>query len=267
MKGRNPVEKSCVLLVDGATFPKLMPHQNLTTVVMVALEEDAGDYGVISMKEDFWAFAEQAEFAGNADFVRFTQVSLEPPGSSTSAVETAKLVDSIDDTYLHGRKSPRIYLYQPGSMVADMYPQYSSINVIALSRWLSQMSRFYMGVPGTIQAFYNLARKYVLDVRTVDDPVQFRADVLAETNEMVTTIDAELKSEEYTDLARYYVKTMERIAERGDEYVMAEVLRLEELVSGADIKLSAEKRQVLQKRVNILHNFVTFPERVNKDEL
>jgi hypothetical protein len=124
-----------------------------------------------------------------------------------------------------------------------------------------------MGVPGTIQAFYDMARKFVLDVRKADDPVQFRADVLAQTGELVTTIDNELKQEEYTEMARYYVKTMERITERGEEYVMAEISRLEELVGGEDIKLSMEKRQSLQKRVNILHNFVTFPEKVHKDEL
>ena len=33
-------------------------------------------------------------------------------------------------------------------------------------------------------------------------------------------------------------------------------LSLEDLVSGVDVKLSQEKRQALQKRVNVLTNFV-----------
>merc|ERR1719152_275347 len=90
------------------------------------------------------------------------------------------------------------------------------------------------------------------------DPEGFRQEVLAQTEETVEIIEQELKSEEYTELAKYYVKTMERVLERGDQYVSEEISRLEDLVGGNDVKLSTEKRGNLQKRVNILHNFVVF---------
>jgi len=61
-------------------------------------------------------------------------------------------------------------------------------------------------------------------------------------------------------IASYYIKTMERILEKGKGYVMQEITRLEDLVSGVDVKLSQEKRQALQKRVNVLTNFVELDE-------
>ena len=262
MRGRDPLERSSVLLLDGSTFSKIMPHYNLTTILMIAGRNDAGDYGVISIKEDYWAFAEQAEFGGNSDYVRFAHmyVDLPSPNELTTAAESRNVVSKIDPTFLGSRGlHPRIYLFEPNSLEPVMYPRFQSINVIALSRWLSQRAKFYMGVPGTIQAFYWLARKFMIDAKLADDQDQFRSEVIAETGETLEALIREVRNEEYVELGKYYLKTMERIVERGDGYVSEEVFRLEELVSGADIKLSQEKRQNLQKRVNVLHNFVTFP--------
>jgi hypothetical protein len=269
MKGRDPLERSSVLLLDGATFTKVVPHHNLTTVVMIAGRADEGDYGVISMKEDYWAFAEQAEFGGNADYVRFAHMFVEKPSSHElpTASETRDAVAKIDPTFLSSRQHPRIYLFEPNTLEPIMYPQFQSINVIALARWLSQRSKFYMGVPGTIQAFYWLARKFVVDAKLADDEDQFRSDVLAEAGETLEALMREVSSEEYTELGKYYLKTMERVVERGDDYIIEEVSRLEELVSGGGPNLSQEKRQNLQKRVNILHNFITFPKIMPNDEL
>ena len=222
MKGRDPQERPAVLLLDGATFPKIMPHQNLSTVLMIAHRQDGGDYGIISMKEDYWAFAEQAEYSGSADFVRFAQIVIETPAEEGStASETVALAYKIDKGFFD-RQHPRIYLFQPGSTVPDMYPQYSSINVIALSRWLSQKTKFYMPISGTINAFYWLARKYMVDAKEeehVHDIKIFRENIFKETEDMIVVLRRETKDENLVELANYYLKTMERVTERGDNYI------------------------------------------------
>ena len=271
MKGRDLIERRSVLLLDGATFPKVMPHHNLSTVLMVSSRKDQGDYGVISMKEDFWAFADQSEFSGNSDYVRFAHMYIDLPFEEDSTDEaTAQVISKLDPTFLSSRLHPRIYLFSPNSLTPKLYPQFSSINVVSLSRWLSQRAKYYMGIPGTIQAFYWLAREFMFDAKLEDDPEGFRQQVLAKTEETVEIIEQELKSEEYTELAKYYVKTMERVMERGEQYVADEISRLEDLVGGNDVKLSTEKRGNLQKRVNILHNFVVYADdvpNIDKEEL
>lgn len=244
-------------LLDGATFSKVMPHHNLTTILMVAPRADAGDYGVASLKEDFWAFAEQSEFSAKSEHVRFAHIMTEwPAPENTVAFDTYQQVLQVDKDY-YPKMTPRIYLFSPNSMVAEPYPRFNSINVIALSRWLSQKAHFYMSTSGTIYEYYVLARQFVTDAAEASDVTAARKQVLEAANEAVKTVlDFGGAPASAREMASYYIKTMERIMEKGDGYVMQEITRLEDLVSGADVKLSQEKRQALQKRVNVLTNFI-----------
>lgn len=52
--------------------------------------------------------------------------------------------------------------------------------------------------------------------------------------------------------AKVYVKTMERIMERGDVFVQTEHTRIEGLLKG---KLSNDKKRTIEERRNILHSF------------
>lgn len=64
--------------------------------------------------------------------------------------------------------------------------------------------------------------------------------------------------EEYQPAAKVYVKTMERILERGDVFIQTEQTRIDGLLKG---KLSNDKKQKMEERRNILHSFT------HKDEL
>jgi hypothetical protein len=266
-KGKDPAEKTSVLLLDASTFPKVIPHHNLSTLVMIAPRADEGDYGLLSLKQDFWAFAEQAEFTAKSESVRFAQLLVDQPIPQGIAGEaTTKLINRIDKEYLQSIQ-PRLYLFRPNSAVAEMYPRFSSVNVISLSRWLSQRTPFYMGTSGTIYEFYVLARKLMLEAMESTDSVQLRADILARTKSYVESL-GKTAPEELMEMANYYLKTIERVIERGAGYVLPELNRLEDLVSGTDVKLSNEKKQSLQKRINVLYNFVFVkPESLKIDEL
>jgi len=119
-----------------------------------------------------------------------------------------------------------------------------------------------MGTSGTIYEFYVLARQFVVDAEKAVDVAQARLEVLAATKDAVGAVlgGAANAPDSAREIAAYYIKTMERILEKGKGYVMQEITRLEDLVSGVDVKLSQEKRQALQKRVNVLTNFVELDE-------
>jgi len=229
---------------------------------MIAPRGDKGDYGVQSLKEDFWAFAEQAEFSAKSDQVRFAHILTDwPAPEGTVAWDTYQQVMKLDAAY-YDKQHPRIYLFRPLSAEAELYPRFSAINVIALSRWLSQKTHFYMSTTGTIFEFYVLARRFMGQAETeaeeASDVAQARRETLhAAVAAVETVLGAESNAPDSArEMAAYYIKTMERILEKGPAYIMQEITRLEDLVSGVDVKLSQEKRQALQKRVNVLTNFV-----------
>lgn len=64
--------------------------------------------------------------------------------------------------------------------------------------------------------------------------------------------------EEHQSAARVYVKTMERIMERGDVFVQTEKTRIDGLLKG---KLSKDKKRTMEERRNILQSFA------HRDEL
>ena len=52
----------------------------------------------------------------------------------------------------------------------------------------------------------------------------------------------------------YYIKTMKRVNERGDEYPATELARLKKMASD---KISDKKKEMFSKRINILSAFIT----------
>lgn len=52
--------------------------------------------------------------------------------------------------------------------------------------------------------------------------------------------------------AQVYVKTMERILEKGDVFIQTEQTRVENILKG---KLSIDKKQSMEKKRNILQSF------------
>ena len=75
-----------------------------------------------------------------------------------------------------------------------------------------------------------------------------KSEVLKETQKAIEA----LEDEEKTDSA-YYTKVMEKVVEKGDEFVTAEFDRLSRLISGG--QLSSTKIDSFTKRKNVLARF------------
>lgn len=261
LKGKSQNERSGMLLIDSVTFPRIVPNANRSVVVFVWPEVEQ-DYGVDSLREDYYSFVESAEYVGNSDNILFTQMAID-----LDLKRNNELAFSWDPSMAE-KANPRVFFFPKGSSECHPYYRRGQINGISLAQWLGKKTIFYMGVSGTVQAFYLLAREFVIDSKTDME----RLNVIEKTRETVQQFieDHESKGSsmadhpDFVDMAHYYIKTMERMIDleknpKG-EYVYDELLRLEELVSGESSQLSNEKRMELQKRMNILDNFIVIEE-------
>lgn len=243
IKGKSGYEKKGVALLDAVTFSKVVPHNELGVMLLIWNEGMKGDYGADSMVDDYSSFAEMAEFKGESENVLFTQLVVNNWANKNLSIQ----IDPTLETY----EFPRIYYFHPGSERPVPYPRYTTSNQIALNRFLGSATTFYLGVPGTQKNMYHLAKEFIF-TETQED----MQNVLQKTIQTVERLTMEMGGT-WREYGYYYIKTMQKVIENGKEHLSREIERLEDLVSDLTKKISIEKRQELQERVNILHNFVT----------
>ncbi|XP_012252614.1 endoplasmic reticulum resident protein 29 [Athalia rosae] len=116
-----------------------------------------------------------------------------------------------------------------------------------LKRFIRAQSDVYLGLPGCVEQLDRLAEEF----KTSQD--KERQEILGKAK-----IFEETLPEEHRKAAQVYVKTMERILERGDVFVQLEQSRLEGLLNG---KISKDKKRNMEERRNILQSFA------HRDEL
>jgi len=103
----------------------------------------------------------------------------------------------------------------------------------------------YIGLPGCIQEFDKIAEEFI----KIRDPKK-REELLKSAKDMA---GKGLETPKNTEYAQIYVKLMEKIIEKGDEFVKNEIQRVENI---RKTKISVDKKEGLQKRLNILQAFV-----------
>jgi endoplasmic reticulum protein 29 len=103
----------------------------------------------------------------------------------------------------------------------------------------------YIGLPGCIEDFDKIAAEFI----KIKDTKK-REELLTKAKDMV---EKGLETPKSTEYAQIYVKLMEKIIEKGDEFVKNEIQRVENI---RKTKVSVDKKEGLQKRLNILQAFV-----------
>lgn len=117
----------------------------------------------------------------------------------------------------------------------------SDFTVDNIKRFIKSKSGVYLGLPGCIEQLDRLAEQFKASAESEKQEILNKAKVFEET-----------LPEAQRAAAKVYVKTMERIFERGDIFVQTEQTRLEGLLKG---KLSEEKKRTMEERRNILQSF------------
>jgi len=248
MKGRDEKESLGVVLLDGITFHKVVPSPTLSVLVLVSHAGSFGDYGTDSIRADFMSFAEKGELQGKSESILFAQIVVEPfineDGSSSKSLSATEVI--ARDVFSLGKdfKHPRLFLFKPDSKSPIAYSQKGAFNNIALTRWLSKQSDFYLDTPGTIHAYDKLVPDFFIAMSEGSGIDQ----ILEQAEALVPKV--ELKDK---DNCQYYLKVMKTILAKGVGFVKSEIKRLEDIVSSEN--LSNSKKIVMQRRINILHVF------------
>lgn len=102
----------------------------------------------------------------------------------------------------------------------------------------------YIGLPGCIEDFDKIAGEFIKN-----KDKELREKLMAQAKELLASGLDTPKGEE---IANTYIKLMEKIMEKGDEFVQNEIQRVENL---RKTKVSLDKKENLQRRLNILQSF------------
>lgn len=112
-----------------------------------------------------------------------------------------------------------------------------------IKKFIRTKSNVHIGLPGCLEAFDKIAAKF----SQATDPDVKKA-LLREAEDLWDNITG--RADQKT--AEVYVKTMRKSLEKGDDFVSNELKRVQSLAKG---KISKEKKEEMQQRINILHSF------------
>ncbi|XP_033341765.2 endoplasmic reticulum protein 29-like protein wbl [Megalopta genalis] len=128
---------------------------------------------------------------------------------------------------------------EPIPFVTDKETEFNADNI---KRFIKTKSTVYLGLPGCVEQLDRLAEEFKSGGEKERKEILNKAKVFEETLPDTQRI-----------AAKVYVKTMERILEKGDVFVQTEQTRIEGILKG---KLSNEKKRTMEERRNILHSFL-----------
>lgn len=122
-----------------------------------------------------------------------------------------------------------------------------------MKKFVRKNSGIYLPLPGCIEDFDKLVDKLLVVTK------EERAGVLKEAEDLWDKTHGPRMSKR----ADIYIKIMRKIVDSDTDFVTKEVERVNKLLKG---KLSADKKEELEEKMNILKSFVTLTRKV-KDEL
>lgn len=232
-----------VVLLDSITYPVLVPSDKYSVVLLIANKAQIGDYGTDSIRQDYFAFAQFAQMEGEAEDILFAQMFV-------NGAENLKLATSLG--VKKDFKHPVMFIFPKGSSEKVEYPATSPFHIPQLVRFLGAHTNFYYKYPGTIRDFDDIANE-LIEAKTEEE----QKAVLQKAEKLRDAIT----KEEDKETGQYYVKTINRIIEKGTAYISAEIKRIENVLG--DKKTSNAAKEKLKHHGNVLK---AFQQAVNKHE-
>ncbi|XP_063219382.1 endoplasmic reticulum resident protein 29 [Bacillus rossius redtenbacheri] len=215
--------KGCVSL-DSHSFDKVVPKFKAAIVKF----DVAYPYGA---KHD--EFAKVAESASTISDLLFAEVGVKDYGEKENTDLATRYNVKKDDF-------PVVKLFVAGK---DPYTfTDSDFTEDNLKKFIHSKSGIRIRLPGCLDEFDNLALQFM----TANDDQ--RKSLWQKGEKLMSKISNEREKK----AAEMYVKTMHRVLEKGNDFVGNELKRLEKLTKS---KISEEKREGMQQRLNILRSF------------
>ena len=230
--------KGCVEL-DSITFDKVVPRFKYALVKF----DIAFPYG--DSHEAFTSVA--LELGPRVDNLLFALVGIKDYGELDNA-DLAKRF-RVPELY------PHIKLFHNETFDKFLtYPDDAKVTQELLRKYLRENTDLYIGLPGCLENFDELAIEFAISEDK--DEIYQKAEA----------VRGNIDDEKAQNSAKVYCTIMKKILESDktvNEFLHDEQKRLENLLKGA--KLSENKKQDLNKRMNILESFKV--KLIEKDEL
>ena len=153
--------------------------------------------------------------------------------------------DNSDLAEKYGVKTkdfPVIKLFRKG--MPEPLPYTGEIKADEIITWVKASTGIYIGLPGCIEQFDKIAQEFIKGADKAK-----REYLLKQAKELAAK---GFDTPKNTEHAKIYLKLMEKILEKGDEFVKNEISRVENLKK---TKISNDKKENLQRRLNILQSF------------
>ncbi|XP_020291958.1 endoplasmic reticulum resident protein 29 isoform X2 [Pseudomyrmex gracilis] len=111
-----------------------------------------------------------------------------------------------------------------------------------LKRFIRSNTNVYLGLPGCVEKLDKLAEEFKVAEEQERQKILKKARIFEET-----------LPEQQQEAAKIYIKTMEKILERGNVFVQTEETRIQGLLYRG--KLSDQNKRAIEERRNILQSF------------
>lgn len=161
-----------------------------------------------------------------------------------------KLNQGLADQYgARAADFPVFKLFKRG--VADPIDFKGVVEADQLSRFISEELGLWVGLEGCLEKFDKLAKEFVSS--TADHRAEIINSAKAELAavESSTVISPDQKSAQVQS-AKYYVRVMEKVLDKGETFPSSEVARMEKLM---EAQITDQKKAEMEIRVNILGSF------------
>lgn len=220
--------KGCVPL-DSYTFDKIISKFKASVIKF----DVAYPYGP---KHD--EFAKVSEAAFTLPDLLVGEVGVKDYGDQENSDLAQRYKVSKEDfpvvkLFVEGKVEP--YTFTPDS------PE--DFNADNIKKFIRSTSGIYIGLPGCLEKFDRLVASFIDET---DEKAQRK--LLREAEDLWDK--AKGKSEQRA--AETYVKLMRKVLEKGKTFVDGELKRVEGIIKG---KVSKEKKEEMQNRINILQSF------------
>ncbi|KAG6449740.1 hypothetical protein O3G_MSEX006225 [Manduca sexta] len=194
------------------------------------------------------AFVALAKDSKDVDELLIAEVGVKDYGEKDNEALAKKYGASKDNF-------PVVKLFVKGKSEPIPFDDSQGFNSDELRRFVRVNTGIYLSLPGCVRELDSLATKFM---KAKDDE---RKSVLKDT-----VAAAEKLGSKDASSGKIYKTIMEKIIEKGDEFVKTEYERVKKLLNG---KVSDEKKKLLLIRINILQSFQLFDKQVKptKQEL
>jgi len=181
-------------------------------------------------------FSKVAELTRGVQDLLVAEVNVKDYGEK----DNADLAEKYD---VKLRDFPVLKLFRKG--IKEVLTFRGEFKADEITSFIRASTGVYVGLPGCIEQFDALAAEFI---KTKD--VERREELLTQGRDILAK---GLDTPRNTEYAQIYLKLMEKVMEKGDEFVLKEIQRVESL---RKTKVTVDKKESLQKRLNILQSFV-----------